>query len=61
MYDVSKFQKLIIFWQDCKAKLGLEASRKREELEQRQRLVEGLLLDKDILTQLKVAARQIRH
>jgi len=39
---------------DCEIKVGSAAKQKQEDLEHLNRLLEGLQLDKDILTQLKV-------
>lgn len=40
--------------QECQARLGTESAKKQAEVDHLGRLVEGLQLDKDILTQLKV-------
>ena len=40
--------------QECETKVGSAAKQKQEDFEHLNRLLEGLQLDKDILTQLKV-------
>ena len=40
--------------QECHAEVGEQAQKQEEEIKQLERVKEGLLLDKDILNQLKV-------
>ena len=40
--------------QECESRLGSAAKQKQEDLDHLSRLLDGLQLDKDILTQLKV-------
>ena len=40
--------------QECESRLGRAAKQKQEDLDHLSRLLDGLQLDKDILTQLKV-------
>jgi len=42
---------------DCHVQLGIEVTKKKEKVEQMGRILEGLKLDKDILTQLRVNLR----
>ena len=44
--------------QECQIKLGSAAKQKQEDLDHLSRLLEGLQLDKDILTQLKVRRKK---
>ena len=47
------------YLQECQAEVGEQAQKQEEEVKQLERVKEGLLLDKDILNQLKVKTSQM--